>query len=314
MVVAAQTLSQLALLDQFKKSGKVEFDLKAWVANQEYYIDADITRTSFSLRIVNENFFRAISKDCDRFSMASIESLCAIQPNRVFARNSSWPIINAYYAGFFAAHALLRIFGVSFSQLSNSHVRKVWEFAKVVGRDNGVVSIEEGFYEGIFSKTDHTITFQKLKDSHADLWKCFLHLLQRLIDIVPSTSASTPDKLRTMELLAEIKSVISQHPGGSQGNWLSIIRNNVNYQGGYGAWFPYVNSCFDETKLAEIPRRLLTQNSSINKILDDNSELETSLNTALRIINLLITLLKVCNKKFNNESYNFKNGSLRMIH
>ena len=312
MLSSTHILSQLALLNQFHKSERIEFDFKAWLTYQNYYIDENISKNSFSLRVIDESFFKAIGNDCDKFARFSLETLCAIQPNRIFRKNSSWPTINSYYASFFAAHSLLRMFGISYSQLNFDHLNKILELANILGKNPGVTGIETGFYACTYDQASKILHFQKLVDSHSDLWLCFYKLLQNLIANTKNITAISSDKLECLDILSELKEAISQEKSKTKGNWLSNIRNDVNYHGTNGSWFPYTGQNFDVTELPLFPKKILKQNLEKN-LINSTSVLDSSFNTSIRIINILIFLLKTCNSKFLNENYNFKHGSLKMI-
>ena len=312
MLRIAQTLAQLAVLKQFEIIERAEYDFKAWLTYQDYLIDDEITSESFELRLFGDNYFRAIANDSDRFTRASVETIAAIQENRVFSKGSAWVIICSYYASFFAAHGILRIFGITLSQLSYEHTSKILDQAILLGKDAGLSKIEAGFYRSVFDKSSKTIEFKKLKDSHADLWATFFQLLKDLINDVPNLAAISQDKLDTMDFLIEIKNAISQKDGRDKGNWLSIIRNDINYQGFYGTWFPYSRTDFNVNLLSLNSKRLLEENLKLGSIIE-SSVSTTAINTSIRICNLLIHLVKTCNQKCNNRSYNFINGSLKMI-
>lgn len=311
MLHIARTISQLALLEQFGDAKKSSHDFKAWIATQNYFIDNDISSSSFSLRVVDSTFAKSLANDCDRFTRANLETICSIQTIKVFQKSSAWPIISAYYASFFAAHAFLRIFGISYSSLTHDHLKKIVEQAKLFGKDAGHNSINSGYYKCTFDKATSVITCDKMEDSHADLWVCFLSLVKKLINDLPNVSAISQDKLDSMELLSNIKTIITQK-NGSRGNWLSIIRNSVNYQGSHGSWYPYADLDFDGSGLKLKPKTLLSNNHS-KIIASTQSDLNNVFNTSLRLSNLLIALVKECNSKFSNANYAFKNGSLKMI-
>jgi hypothetical protein len=106
-------------------------------------------------------------------SIAAIESVSGIKPEQCLGKSGAWGIIRAYYSSFFAAHAIMRMFGVSCTQLESTHVNHIYNYAKAVGLHGTLNKIESGFYEIKIDKAFDHIEFNKFSDPHADTWGTF---------------------------------------------------------------------------------------------------------------------------------------------
>ena len=236
---AARALSQLAYLEIFKKQNKTLTDVKAWVANQNYYVDSGMTPTSFTLTVYDqEGLQAALANDCNRMSMAAIESICGVHIDSIFSKSSAWAAIRSYYASFFAAHAILRVFGYSYSQLEFEHTKKIFEVAKTLNVHGVHSKIEHGFYCIRIDKEFRKIQFEKKNESHKDMWRGFLTLIEQLTNDVTQISAISKHKIEAIDLLSEARNGVTKNGSNTAGNWLSELRNQVNYKHSHGTWHP----------------------------------------------------------------------------
>lgn len=235
-----KVISQLAYLDIFGDVSNTKIDLRGWVANQSYMIDEDISPDAFVLRATNTHTLKAaLANECNRMAMASYETIAGIQKEPRLPKSVAWGIIRSYYASFFAAHTFLRLFGRSCSQLEHEHLKKIHEMAVMLNKQGDVGRLESGFYYVHVTRDLHTVSFEKLKDSHRDTWGTFLKLIEDLIITIETTTALGFQKFAAIEFLDVIKDGITKSGCGSKGNWLSKIRNQVNYQHTHGVWYPY---------------------------------------------------------------------------
>ena len=110
-----------------------------------------------------------------------------------------------------------------------------------------------------------------------------------------------------MNLLSEIKDGLSRSGAGSAGNWLSIIRNDVNYKQSYGLWYHFRRQNLGQYNKEKCNYEWL--NDSVSALtLHARKDVEAALILTSLIINLLKNLLLECNHKFSNENKIFKMG------
>lgn len=321
MVPEVRIISQLAHLKIFECTSNSESDLKAWLANGKYLMHSALTVKNTNANIKTSNHFelfindknslyQSLSYDCNRFSQAAIESMYTIKQDENLPKSSGWATVQMYYASFFAVHAILRIFGRSCSQLERSHVKKVHDIAVATNHCSQTSSIENGFYSSTINVQNNTLEFSKLKDSHADTWGSFNALLSDLISDIPDkTTGIQAHRLSAMDLLSKIKGLISKS-GSLRGNWLSTLRNQINYQHTHGVWFPYRSPSFSPEL---INRNLHWTNPPTSFDTDTKkNDIEVLFNTSNIIVSLLFSLLKVGFDKGDKKSHNLKNGVFRL--
>lgn len=310
---AVRVLSQLAYLDIFKGGEKTAIDVKGWVANQKYLVDSGMTSTCFILSTHDSDGLRmALANDCNRMAMAAIESISGVKEDVTFPKSSSWATIRSYYSSFFAAHALLRIFGYSYSQLEIAYTNKILEVAKTLGVDGGINKIESGLYRIVIDKSFTTLRFEKQKDSHKDMWKGFLGLIDELDTNISKTTAITVQKTKAHDLLMEVKKCVTKNGSRPVGNWLSELRNQVNYQHSHGAWFPYEIEVMDRRVIQAVTTSW--QNSSDTfDVLNKRKELNKFFESTALMLSFFREMLCFCSEKAQGKKSVFENGALRLL-
>jgi hypothetical protein len=207
----------------------------------------------FTLQIHNEHdFYLPLACEINRWSSACFESIEAIHEKPKRNHAIAWPLIQLYYSAFFGAHALCRTFGVICSQLEARHATAVAKQAALT-----IVKVAQpgnGFYAFSFNSSLNTVTARLLSDSHAGLWAEFNALLSRLSTDALSTVAQSNVKMDASKLFNEIHEMLRQR-GANSGNWLSQIRNQLNYQKSHGVWYPYDKSNPEISELLKSVKR-----------------------------------------------------------
>lgn len=315
MTPEIKILHQLSVNEIFEVNSSTESDLKAWIANGHYLLSNALVpsarnrATEFKLRFQQtEMLHMSLANDCNRFSQAAIESMWSIGKINQLPKSTSWASVQMYYAAFFAAHSILRIFGRACSQLEGDHVDKVFQIAGATQLDGGVASIENGFYFSSISNNE--IKFKKLKESHADTWSSFSGLLIWLIDNISNTTGLGKHKSDAITLISNIKAAIHKS-GAAKGNWPSQVRNKVNYQHSHGVWYPYKGAIHDQEAVlrnSEWMKKPSTFDLSINS--NDISLLYCLSNS---ILSLMYQLIKYGYERSGKVSLPLKNGTFRLI-
>lgn len=238
-MTAVRVLLQCARLSLFQPGKVSALDVKAWVANQNYFFTQDINTKSFTLRASDsEETRQALANDLNRLASAAFESAAGIGIDPVFPRSLAWGAVRAYYSAFFAAHSFMRLFGTACVQLDREHVVQVLSSAQAMGRAGGLTTLDSGFFAATFDTTLQTVTFQRLQDSHRDTWATLLTVIESIENALPSTTALSIHKVEASLLLSDLKQQLTRS-GSTKGNWLSTVRNSINYRQSHGAWFPY---------------------------------------------------------------------------
>lgn len=315
MTPEIKILYQLSVNEIFEVTSSAESDLKAWVANGYYLLSSALVpsaknrATEFDLRFNQpEKLHISLANDCNRFSQAAIESMWCIGKINQLPKSAGWASVQMYYAAFFAAHAILRIFGRACSQLEDDHVNKVFQIAGATQLDSGVASIESGFY--FSSIYNNKMKFKKLKDSHADTWSSFSGLLIWLIDNISNTTGLGRHKLDAITLISNIKSAIHKS-GAAKGNWPSQIRNKVNYQQTHGVWYPYKGAIHDQE--AVLRNSEWIKNPNTFDLSTNRNDIALLYCLSNSILSLMYQLIKYGYEHSGKVSLPLKNGTFRLI-
>jgi len=316
MTPEIRIIHQLTINEIFETFVKTESDLKAWLANGQYLLSKPLKPNpqnhadEFELNLQNPNMlYASLANDCNRFSLAAIESMWSIKKVEKLPKSTGWAAVQMYYSAFFAVHAILRIFGQACTQLENSHVQKVYQIAVATQDDGGVSHIENGFY--FSSLANGKLKYNKLKDSHADTWSSFYNLLIWIFDnIINNTTGLGSHKSDAISLISDLKTAISRS-GATRGNWLSFIRNKVNYQHSYGVWYPYKGALHDHD--AVIKNGEWLKGPKTFDLNTNNNEILALFNICNALLSLMYHLIKYGYERAGNISLPLRNGTFRLV-
>ncbi len=309
-------LHQLAANNVFEVTNPTQGDLKAWLANGQYLLASPLASntssraTDFKLFFQRSDFYYAsMANECNRFSQAAIETMWSIGEVSRLPKSAGWSTIKMYYSAFFAAHSLLRIYGKACSQLSAQHVAKVYEIAAATSYAGNVTSIDSGFY--LSSVDNGEVTYRKLKDSHADTWSSFFDLLAWIIQEIDGTTGRGVHKADAMTLVSNIKLAISRS-GASRGNWMSQMRNKINYQHTSGVWYPYVGAIHENRMISKNAGWL--QAPTTFDLRENQGDVSAMYNISNAILSLMYQLVKYGFERSGKASTPLKNGTFRLLH
>lgn len=219
--------------------------LEAFDTQKEYVFFYPIQTQFFKAKLTNYNLFlSAYAADINRFGCAAIESVNEMHYKEYFSRSHSWKCIKAYYAAYYAAHALLRMHGISCTNFEKENLTFIENVADLWGMQNNV-TIEKGYYQCILDSSAKEILCNKIvttgnKGSHEQLWSVFLKHLENIITDI-SKSSPTPEAQKALTKLQDLKNILTAY-GSNGGNWLSSVRNKISYKHLDGLWYPYKES------------------------------------------------------------------------
>lgn len=266
-------LSQFWLKDIYQLSDKGQTSLKDWIKTKRFAVVCAIDDQSFEIidykpeKKSNPSALGSFGSDINRFSSAAFESIDFGKEEHTFKKSLSWNFIRSYYAAFFGAHALLRIFGESVSSLDRDTLSKIEEMAELYGMrpidisdPTKLVSLKKGMYliSIVDNGTHHSLKGRLLDSkrnggSHELMWAQFNNLLSDLqLKLLSGTASGiTSDLVSASDSIASIRSSIN-NAGYNNGNWLSNVRNNINYSHNYDVWYPFGKTDSYYEKLSKI--------------------------------------------------------------
>ena len=308
-----KVLVQQTRLDIFSCNRSTEVDMKGWIANQNYFIDSDLTGNDYSIRASDKGYLKsALANDCNRMAAAAIESISGIQPDNNLNKSGAWGVIRAYYSAFFAIHSIMRMFGISCSQLDQAHVDKIYESASAVGKTGEITRLDKGFYAINVDPDFSTVTFHKYKDSHKDTWGEFLKLVEKLISDSANVTAISKYKIEAIDILTSVRRGVTRSRCGDKGNWLSVMRNSVNYQHSHGVWFPYESRPIAPSYISTLGEDWIKPVDTLEIGLK-GSDIETFFEVTLIINSIFRELLVSCAEKAGRSNKVFTNGALKLL-
>lgn len=238
-----QPLRALSIQRICRSNGLDQRDFKGWISTGRYQVNTIDRDSNIELHVNDMDFYsETLAYDFSRFACAAFESMREINSDSNFPKATAWAAIKTYYAAFFAAHSILRYFGVSCSQLENRQAQILNSYASIY---NITEKAGLGFYTAVLDEQTNNLTLNKMKDTHKDTWTAFNNKLKELSRNILTVPGLSSEKANISTLLTNISNSIEDHGKLASGNWLSIYRNNINYKQEYFAWYPYKKNSID---------------------------------------------------------------------
>ena len=239
--------------------------LKLWLIEGNYYIN--YTPTDFSLFCQSmDEIKRSLSLDAFRFISHAAQTVYELEKSNAYHTLTSWRMIQSYYAAYYSAHSVLRFFGQSFSHLEPGHVQHL---KNRCNSESGYdPKLPSSYYLISLSPENQLLSFCQCKESHRDLWKSFSRLISSISVDVLSLRASEVRRQSLSKQFADLADALTERGSYPSGNWLSFMRNEVNYNSYSGAWFPFEKST---PIFSELIKRVRHWRNFKNDFIDPNS-------------------------------------------
>lgn len=164
--------------------------IATWVESGSYYLSSVRSPDEFVLSYSDAaELAAAFASDVDRLACAAVESAVSCVTVPRLPRSSAWLTIKMYYGAFFAAHALCRIAGRSFSKLDHDDLVRLNVLLSAPGIG---VTARSGYYYCVVASTNETKLQNAgaIRGTHAATWQQFVGYLEDVINAsaaVPST-------------------------------------------------------------------------------------------------------------------------------
>ena len=242
--------SQQLMLSNLRNQREPKLEgIRDWILSSSYRLEQSPRKKNVGLLVdTSTDFVEAIAFDIGRYSSAAIETMQQIKAAEGKLYASGWIVIRAYYSSYFAANTLMRLFGHFCTNLEQRHIAAIHEMASLYEVPLPVSDksrLSPGTYAGRYSARDGSVVLRSLHGvgggAHKQFWFAFKEFLDAFDRDIGDCSLS---KIQRTEARTSIRALLvalcqKNHPNG---NWLSEIRNAVNYRLEYGAWHPYANS------------------------------------------------------------------------
>lgn len=181
---------------------------------------------------------KALAGDCIRMAAACFQSMISVPQEIAEKEATPWALVKLYYAAFYAAQCIMRICGESCSYFYAAHASVIDEVRRASGKAPSY-SVRPGLYH---CRTDDALTaLTCVKESgatfggHESFWKMF----GRWINQALRKLTALPDNRERQQVilaLEGLKDILCE--AGRNHDWLSHIRNDLQYRHDFDVWFP----------------------------------------------------------------------------
>lgn len=154
-------------------------------------------RTDIQLQILDEDLIHhLLSGEANKFWLASMFSLN--RSHQAQKDNAAWQAVEHYYAAYYAIHFLLRITGVSLTNLDSGAVSVIQ--SNCIGFSAPSV-IPTGLYVLRYNESSRILSLQKDNrgsgGSHKDAWRLWSELIDKMLSVAESVNSFHPLGLET---------------------------------------------------------------------------------------------------------------------
>jgi hypothetical protein len=220
-------------------------DISGWICDEEFQVYSPIEQEDFTLFVDRTSpLLNGYAAEITRISIAAFETLSSVARLGMLTKSTAWMVIKTYYASFYAAHSIMRMFGISCTPTGRAQIKSIDTIATAYGYPIQHLP-RGGLYELTFNSERKELKVSYIRSisagPHGSFWRIFCLYLEKLIpQILTSATLTVQDQQSAATKIQELISNLS-FGGGPKANWLSMVRNVVNYDQGMSAWYPYQN-------------------------------------------------------------------------
>lgn len=206
--------------------------------------------------------------------------------------------------------------GVSCSQLDKQQADKIHEIATLYSNSNSF-NISSSYYSCVYSEVNKQLLFDNIKSkggTHESFWKIFCTKIQEISNKILSLRRITSQSQQVSTKLGELCNILC-YQGRNGGNWLSSVRNQVNYRHELDVWFPY-NQKRQQSIENTYNNCLMWLNDpmNINLMIKPSQPIDLFISACAFIVGLCrVLVLDMSGRCSQGKSY-LKDGSLRLLH
>jgi hypothetical protein len=176
--------------------------------------------------------------ECARFGCAAFQTYTQVEACLSQKDALPWALVEAYYAAFYAAHGLLRSFGVSCSHIDPGRATVLQRVLSVylstgVQFAGGQYAFTSDLTTGASFTVESLAGTSNRGGMHDVFWRLFDLQIGRLSPLILA-NANTPDAQVAWDNMNKLRAVLSYN---SAGGWLSAIRNAIQYRHEMGVWY-----------------------------------------------------------------------------
>jgi hypothetical protein len=222
-------------------AGRTPKEIGGWICDENYQIYTPVFSNKFTLQVFDLGpLLNSFAAEISRVAIAAFETLNQ-ESERESEKAIAWVLIKTYYAAFFAAHALMRMMGLGCGPIGKSQVNSVLRVA-----NSWSVAVPQSITGGLY-QFHCDIPASEFKTTllsgspHEGFWKLFDSQIKAISEaVLDPKSAVTLDIISRQAValkLDDLRRNLSRVNGNA--TWLTQIRNAVNYDHRFSAWYPY---------------------------------------------------------------------------
>lgn len=248
-------------------SGNVEKGVSGWLAEGDYQIPSAPKSKNFVIGLGNmEPFVAALAADINRTAVAAYESIGHASRSTLFPKSTAWILIKSYYGAFFAGHAILRMLGTSFVNLEQPQADCINKIARLYGPV--YEDVVPGNYVCSFSYANRETQWRRIDSRtggvHEKFWAFFKERMDGLSkEVIGNKTVAALENQQVSVRLSELVANLC-FDSCLKGNWLSVVRNRINYKHQFGAWYPYRSQSPSGTIEERLTKKWLGDPMAIN--------------------------------------------------
>jgi hypothetical protein len=181
-----------------------------------------------------------LASDCHRLACAAFQTIEGV-PNEMREKPSMpWSVVKLYYAAFYAGHSMLRTCGESCSYFYREHTKRINDLRMAMNRTPSF-GIDQGLYH---CAADSALVNLKcgrvgamVGGGHEAFWHIFGLWNRRAQDALPKSGLPSADTREVLVRLDWLNKILREN-GGRNFDWLSHVRNDLQYRHKFGMWRP----------------------------------------------------------------------------
>jgi hypothetical protein len=181
-----------------------------------------------------------LASDCHRLACAAFQSIAQVSDEMAEKDSMPWSIVKLYYAAFYAGHTMLRVCGESCSYFYREHTKRISDLRVAMNRTPSF-AIERGLYHCAADPALVNLKCQRLGGmiggGHEAFWHIFGLWNNRVQEALPRSGLPSADAQEVLFRLDWLSNILREN-GGRNFDWLSHVRNELQYRHKFGMWRP----------------------------------------------------------------------------
>lgn len=256
-------------------------NLSDWLKFGRFYVKDVISSDRFILEVASaDDAADLFAATANRTLVGCFESIVSIEEVRVAPKSLAWMLVKLYYSAYFAAHSHMRICGWSCVNLEVVDATRVFDLADASNSSLPCSKINSGIFYVRFDAASREIHFEAAgtKRSHEALWEIYKKFLVHIRSALPNVLVIDPQRKFVESKIDAITKILCLK-GANGGNWLSRVRNSVQYRYSHGVWYPYdIKKAFAEGVIGNVEDMFLMDPDKFDlavNIQDNKAEIRT---------------------------------------